>query len=247
VTCVIFLGVNLSDSRTAGVQTQPAPQPIVRLSAAEAVFNALRADIESGRAEVGAKLSSEASLAEQYGVSRSVIREALRSCNALGLTMTRTGRGTFVIANRVAHDLALGHYSARDLNEARPHIEVPAAGLAAVRRSPEELEHLRDIVQTMVAEDDPDAWVSLDASFHSAVARASGNRVFENVVTDIREALSHQSQTLNLVADRKRASDAEHRAILEAIENGSAEAASAAMADHLKAVRSALATILGAD
>lgn len=99
----------------------------------------------------------------------------------------------------------------------------------------------------MAAEDDPDAWVSLDASFHSAVARASGNRVFENVVTDIRESLSHQSQTLNLVADRKRGSDAEHRAILKAIENGSAEEASAAMAAHPKAVRSALATILGAD
>ena len=51
----------------------------------------ISADIESGRVAVGAKLSSEAALAQQYGVSRSVIREALRSCTALGLTMTRTG------------------------------------------------------------------------------------------------------------------------------------------------------------
>lgn len=236
-----FFTVNLSDTRTA------APRPIVRLNAAEAVFNALRSDIEAGLLEVGSKLPSEASLAEQYGVSRSVIREALRSCNALGLTVTRTGKGTFIIAQRVGSDLALGHYSARDLHEARPHIEVPAAGLAARRRSTEELDHLRDIVQAMAAEDDHDAWVSLDASFHSAVARASGNRVFASVVGDIREALTDQSQTLNLVADRKRASDEEHQRILEAIEKGSPEEASAAMAAHLTAVGQALTTILGSE
>lgn len=68
--------MNLSDSRTAGQQSGGAA-PLARLSAAEAVFNAIRGDIESGRAAVGAKLNSEAALAQQYGVSRSVIREAL--------------------------------------------------------------------------------------------------------------------------------------------------------------------------
>ncbi|MCU1511083.1 MAG: GntR family transcriptional regulator [Arthrobacter sp.] len=169
--------MNLSDSRTAG---QPASDagataPLQRLSAAEAVFNALRTDIESGLVEVGAKLSSETTLAQRYGVSRSVVREALRSCTALGLTVTKTGKGTFVVASQVAKDLVLGSYSARDLTEARPHIEVPAAGLAAQRRTAEELEGLRDIVAAMAAEDDPEAWVSLDSSFHAAIARASGN------------------------------------------------------------------------
>lgn len=78
-----------------------------------------------------------------------------------------------MVANKVANDLTLGQYSARDLNEARPHIEIPAAGLAAERRTEEELEHLKDIVQEMLNENDPEAWVNLDATFHSAVARAS--------------------------------------------------------------------------
>jgi len=229
--------MNLSDSRTAG-------QPLARLSAAEAVFNVLRADIESGKLEVGAKLSAEATLAQQYGVSRSVVREALRSCNALGLTMTKTGRGTFVVANRVAKDLVLGQYSALDLTEARPHIEVPAAGLAAERRTPEDLEILRGIMASMTAETDPEAWVALDSSFHAAIARASGNKVFESVVADIRDALAHQSETLNMVADRQYASDVEHRLILDAIEGGSAADASAAMAEHLRAVGEALDSIL---
>jgi DNA-binding FadR family transcriptional regulator len=229
--------VNLSDSRTAG-------QPLARLSAAEAVFNVLRADIESGKLGIGAKLSSEAALAQQYGVSRSVVREALRSCNALGLTMTKTGRGTFVVASRVAKDLVLGQYSALDLTEARPHIEVPAAGLAAERRTPEELEALRDIVAAMSTEDDPESWVSLDSSFHAAIARASHNKVFENVVGDIRDALAHQSETLNMVADRQHASDREHQRILAAIESGNAADARAAMQDHLHAVGLALESIL---
>ncbi|NUS35632.1 MAG: FadR family transcriptional regulator, partial [Pseudarthrobacter sp.] len=150
--------MNLSDSRTAG---QPAARPLARLSAAEAVFNAIRMDIESGAVPVGSKLSSEATLSQQYGVSRSVIREALRSCTALGLTITRTGKGTFVVASKVANDLTLGQYSARDLTEARPHIEVPAAGLAAQRRTPEELETLRDIVAAMSTETDPESWVAM--------------------------------------------------------------------------------------
>lgn len=229
--------MNLSDSWTAG-------QRIVRVSAAEAVFTSLRKAVEEGRLPVGTRLSSEAALAQQYGVSRSVIREALRSCASLGLTETRTGKGTFVVADRVGGDLALGQYSARELTEARPHIEVPAAGLAAQRRSDDELQLLRDIVASMSREEDPQAWVALDATFHAAIARISGNRVFEKVVADIRDAMASQSGTLNMVAGRKDDSDTEHREILTAIEQGSPEQASEAMSRHLAAVDAALDRVL---
>ncbi|MDQ4502143.1 FadR/GntR family transcriptional regulator [Sinomonas sp. ASV322] len=213
------------------------------MSAAEAVLAELRAEIESGGVPVGAKLPSESTLASRYGVSRSVVREALRSCAALGLTETHTGKGTFVVSGRVSGDLVLGRYSARDLTEARPHIEVPAAGLAATRRSEEDLATLKGILADMALEDDPATWVALDATFHGLIARASGNKVFESVVADLRDALSHQSETLNLVADRKSASDVEHRKILAAIEAGSSDAASTAMAEHLAAVNAALGTL----
>ncbi|MET3811953.1 DNA-binding FadR family transcriptional regulator [Arthrobacter sp. UYEF3] len=248
--------MNLSDSRTAGQPAESAAhsaavssgrglaRPLARLSAAEAVFNAIRTDIESGQVAVDGKLSSEATLAQQFGVSRSVIREALRSCTALGLTVTKTGKGTFVVANKVANDLTLGQYSARDLTEARPHIEVPAAGLAALRRSDEELETLRHVVEAMTTETDPESWVALDSSFHATIASASGNKVFASIVADIRGALAFQSETLNMVADRQQASDVEHQHILAAIEAGSAEDAGAAMAEHLRAVGAALDSIL---
>ncbi|PWF85881.1 FadR/GntR family transcriptional regulator [Kocuria rosea] len=216
-----------------------------RFSAAEAVFKDLLAQIREGRLAVGERLPSEAALAQGYGVSRSVIREALRSCAALGLTVSRTGKGTFVVSQRVAEDLALGAYSARDLHEARPHIEVPAAGLAARRRTEEDVRFLQDVVAAMAAEDDPQAWVELDASFHAAVARISHNRVFEKVIADIREALFHQSETLNVVAARQKRSDEEHLRIFHAIRDGAADEAEAAMQDHLAAVRGALGAITG--
>jgi DNA-binding FadR family transcriptional regulator len=238
--------VNLSDSPIPRQQDESGSvrRPLARLSAAEAVLADLRADIESGSVAVGTRLPSEAALAARYGVSRSVVREALRSCAALGLTETHTGRGTFVVAARASGDLVLGRYSARDLTEARPHIEVPAAALAAQRRSDEDIAALKGIIEDMAIEDDPGAWVALDAAFHALIARASGNRVFESVVAELREALAHQSETLNLVADdRQRASDAEHRAIVAAIEAGSAERAGTAMAEHLRAVDRALGTV----
>ena len=160
-----------------------------RTSAAEEVFNSIRQGIESGEIPIGSKLGSEASLAASFGVSRSVIREALRSSATLGLTKTETGRGTFVISATPANNLVLGNYSSTDIHEARPHIEVPAAGLAALRRTTDDLKKLQDIMEQMEAEDDHVAWVELDTEFHATIASASKNSVF----TKIAESSSLQS------------------------------------------------------
>jgi GntR family transcriptional regulator, transcriptional repressor for pyruvate dehydrogenase complex len=217
---------------------------VVRVGAAEAVFASLRTAIEGGKIPVGTRLDSETSLAKQYGVSRTMVREALRSCTALGLTTTHSGKGTFVIADRVAPDLKLGKYSARALVEARPHIEVPAAGLAALRRSNEDLEALREILQEMSDQDDLQQWVLLNTEFHATIARCSGNGVFESFLSDICDAMANQSNTLNLVADRRAESGEEHARILDAIEKGSVEDAREAMSLHLHGVECALSTIV---
>jgi GntR family transcriptional repressor for pyruvate dehydrogenase complex len=217
---------------------------VVRVGAAEAVFASLRSAIEGGKIPVGTRLDSETSLAKQYGVSRTMVREALRSCTALGLTATHTGKGTFVISDRVAPDLKLGKYSARALVEARPHIEVPAAGLAAERRSYEDVEALREILQEMSRADDLQQWVLLNTEFHATIARCSGNGVFEQFLSDIVDAMANQSNTLNLVADRRAESGEEHARIFEAIETGSVEGAREAMTQHLHGVECALSTII---
>lgn len=217
----------------------------MRRNAAESVFDDLCAAIESGELPIGVKLPPEAALAERYGVSRSVIREALRSCQTLGLTATRTGSGTIVVSSHasVPH---YGKFSARDLIEARPYIEVPAAGWAARRRTETQLAHLTGLVDEMHGETDPVRWVKLDSQFHLGIARASGNEVFATVVAAIRDALSEQSRLLNASISRRRAaSNLEHRKILDAIASGDFADASDSMRQHLDKVEDAVNKLAG--
>ncbi|MEJ5022205.1 FadR/GntR family transcriptional regulator [Ochrobactrum vermis] len=222
-------------------------RPITRKNAAEVVFDDIRSAITSGRLAVGTRLPSEAQLAGRFGVSRPIVREALRSLQTLGLTQTRTGSGTYVLNVSPASELSYGGYSARDLIEARPFIEVPAAGWAALRRNAGQLTHLLELCDKMDRQTDPQKWELLDSEFHCAIAEASGNTVFTKIVADAREALIQQSELVNLMSGRREASNDEHRRIVEAIEAGSEAEARAAMEAHLSKVKTAVTTIIGKD
>ncbi|MFQ0812803.1 GntR family transcriptional regulator [Brucella anthropi] len=221
--------------------------PIPRKNAAEVVFDDIRSAITTGRLAVGTRLPSEAQLAGRFGVSRPIVREALRSLQTLGLTQTRTGSGTYVLNTSPARELNYGGYSARDLIEARPFIEVPAAGWAALRRSAGQLAHLLELCDKMDRQTDPQKWELLDSEFHCAIAEASGNTVFAKIVADAREALIQQSELVNLMSGRREASNTEHRRIVKAIEAGSQADARAAMEAHLSEVKTAVTSIIGKD
>jgi len=226
--------VNQSDSWTT------SPPQFARVSAAEAVLADLRGAIERGELAVGQRLPSEAALGARYGVSRAVVREALRSCETLGLTRTRTGSGTYVVADHVPAALTVGTYSSQDLLEARPHVEIPIAGLAAARRTSVQRDELRRLAGNMDAETDAARWVRIDAAFHTAIARISGNQVFVALQATMAAALARQSETLNLIAHRRVAANREHAAIVAAIDAGSPDQAEAAMSAHLAQVRQAV-------
>ncbi|WAL63234.1 FadR/GntR family transcriptional regulator [Amycolatopsis cynarae] len=230
--------MNLSDRQTA--------EPVIRrVGAGEAVLAHLRGAIERGDYAVGARLPSEADLGREFDVSRSVVREALRALQALGLTVSRSGKGTFVVASEPSGSLRFGSYSARDLIEVRRHVEVPAAGYAARRHGPGDVDVLTGLLQRMDRETDNRAWVALDSLFHIAVATASGNPVFGKVIEEIRDALARQSGFLNELGGRRKSSDAEHRRIADAIIAGSPEAATRAMTDHLDRVAHTLGELVG--
>jgi DNA-binding FadR family transcriptional regulator len=231
--------MNLSDRMTGG-------QPIRRVSAMEAVLAHLRRSIERGEYALGAKLPSEAVLSRDLEVSRSVVRESLRGLQALGLTDSRNGKGTFVVSDQAADSPMFGQYSARDLLEVRRHVEVPAAGFAATRHTAEDLDGLTDLLERMESETDGTVWVALDSLFHIAVARASGNPVFGRFIEEIRDALATQSAFVDkLGRDRRAASNVEHRRIVDAIASGSSGAARDAMAEHLEHVGEVIVDIVG--
>lgn len=213
------------------------------MSAVEAVFGHLRGAIEHGEYAVGDRLPSEAELCRTLEVSRPVLREALRALEAIGLTVSKTGKGTFVVATTVEGP-TFGDYAAGDLLEVRRHVEIPVAGYAALRRTPEDLDRLAHLLERMERESDTTAWVALDTVFHLAVAEASRNPVFRRVIEEIRDALARQSAFLNELGDRREQSNCEHRAIVEALVDGSEPDAVEAMAHHLRRVEATLTDIL---
>lgn len=177
-------------------------------------------------------------------MSRPVLREALRALQTMGLTVSRTGKGTFVISNGAVADPTFGDYVASDLLEVRRHVEIPVAGYAAVRRTTEDLDHLHHLLERMEQETDTTAWVAMDSLFHLAIAQAARNPVFRRVIEEIRDALARQSAFLNELGGRREQSNREHRAIVEALVDRSEHDAVEAMTHHLARVESTLTTIV---
>ncbi|MFC9156721.1 FadR/GntR family transcriptional regulator [Streptomyces bauhiniae] len=209
----------------------------------EAVLGHLRGAIERGEYAIGDKLPSEAELCRTLAVSRPVVREALRALHTMGLTVSRTGKGTFVVADAV-EDPTFGDYAASDLLEVRRHVEVPVAGYAARRRTPEDLDRLTRLLDRMERETDTAAWVAMDTLFHLAVAEAAHNPVFRKVIEEIRDALARQSAFLTELGGRREHSDREHRALVDALVAGSEDDAVAAMTHHLDRVATTLTRIV---
>ncbi|MFY1679679.1 MULTISPECIES: FadR/GntR family transcriptional regulator [unclassified Streptomyces] len=209
----------------------------------ESALAHLRGSIERGEYGVGDRLPSEAELCRGLAVSRPVLREALRALQTLGLTVSRTGSGTYVVADAVA-DPTFGDYAASDLMEVRRHVEVPVAGYAAERRTGEQLDGLSRLLDRMEREYDTVTWAALDTRFHLTVAEAARNPVFRRVVEEIRDALARQSAFLDGLDGRRAQADREHRAVLFALADRSPRDARHAMNHHLDRVEQTLARVV---
>lgn len=205
------------------------PNRIMR--AVDVVSEALRERITTGALALGERLPPEARLAEEFGVGRAVIREALRSLNALGLVETKNGVGTRVVAT--ASDLLpVGDYSARDMYEVRLHVEVPATGYAATRM--QQFGELEELCRQMESTDDPQLWGNLNKAFHLAIVRGSGNAAFLAMLSALMPTFDIQERLLKTRSKRLSEADEEHRAILAALKSGSPEEAEEAARIHVR-------------
>lgn len=211
---------------------------IARTSAAEAVREQLLALIQGGELTVGDKLPSEHDLAGSFGVSRPVVREALGALRAAGVVESRSGSGTYVTAVDPTPSALrlLGRYSLQDLFEVRMHLEVPGAGLAAERRTNDQLAALWEIVRRHETETDPVAWIEDDLRFHVLLADATANALQAHLVREIRGLQHEQNVVAAQMAESLTAPLEEHTAIVRAVERRDAGAARAAMAAHLQAI-----------
>jgi GntR family transcriptional regulator, transcriptional repressor for pyruvate dehydrogenase complex len=206
---------------------------IERRSAAQAVCDQVIALIDSGELEVGDRLPPEKELGRSLGVSRPVVREALERLRVLGLVVSHAGRGSFVASRGLRGPMLLQRYSAGHLHEVRSLLEVPGAGIAALRRNEADLDTLGATVADLSACEDPAEWVRLDAVFHLRLAEATHNEVQVLLVRYLRDLLVEQSIAVSRVPGRIARANNEHAAVHEAVIAGNRSGAEEAMARHL--------------
>lgn len=210
------------------------------------VRDALRAQITRGTYKPGDRLPSESRLTGEFGVSRTVIREAVAALRSDGLVEPRQGAGVFVLAPQPSEglpfrDLDLARVSSLiEMLELRTAVEGDSAGLAALRRSPAQEEKILeafDAFRARAAAGEPTA--DTDFAFHMAIAEAANNPRFGEFLQMLgptlipRRAVTSGGEATLPPADRARLV-AEHEAIVSAIQDGDEERARAAMRLHLK-------------
>lgn len=200
--------------------------------------------IVSGAWPPGTMLPPEGELAQQLGVSRTVIRECVRVLASRGMLDVRQGRGTSVTQPavwNVSEPLALLVRADRSellrWLEVRTILEVESAALAAQRLTDEDRAHLRAALQRLETEpSDPDAYLAADIDFHLAIAQATQNPALVRLLQPVVQPLREELQETALLAQARRHAAREHRAIATAILSGDAQAARQAMAAHLRRV-----------
>jgi len=205
------------------------------------VADLLLETILTRRLQPGDRLPSERELGEQFGVSRTVIREAVRALAAKGVIDVRTGSGLRVAAvdaAAVSESMSLylrgGSLDYGRVHEVRKLLEVEIAGLAAERASEEDIASINAIRRQMeeAMDGDVEAAARLDVEFHRAIARSTDNALYLLLLDSIGEALL-EIRRGNLQSGAGAKTLSSHRQIFEAIANHDREGARSAMAAHL--------------
>jgi GntR family transcriptional regulator, transcriptional repressor for pyruvate dehydrogenase complex len=223
----------------------------VRPPAYQLLADELRAEITSGRLQPGERLPPEPELCVKSGVSRSTVREALRLLASQHLIVTTRGvtGGSFVahpdaeqLAEALSTGLSLLNSSAEvgfaDLLELRRALEIPAAGLAAERRTDAHLVELRGALFDPDL-DELDTMLAAHTAFHSAVASATGNPLFELVTRPLYHVSYGEEVVGSLPDGYWEHIDADHRELLTCIRNQERDAAITVGRRHLDYLASA--------
>lgn len=212
------------------------------------VVTSLSERIRNGEFRVGDKLPTESELMEAFGVSRTVIREAISRLQAAGLVETRHGIGTFLLKPQSEHQLRIHTESILTMLdvlavlELRISLETEAAGLAAMRRTDAHVQQLKQILREFTENAHTKRTgnaVSPDIAFHLLIATATGNRYFHDILKQLGRTMIPRTRVDSAaLAERDRTGyldrvHVEHEDIYNAIVRMDADAARAAMRTHL--------------
>jgi GntR family transcriptional repressor for pyruvate dehydrogenase complex len=210
----------------------------------EEVVGQLHRLIDEGKLKAGDRLPSERELAETFRVSRSSVREAIKTLEREGLVVARPGSGTFIAAVDVeslvaplASLLSRGKDALIDLFEMRRLVEPGIAALAAERATPADIVRLKEICAAQEQQIKHQASaVESDAAFHLTIGQATHNAALQRLVAAIVEILKPMREQALQTPGRAQKSLASHREILIAIERHDPALAQQAMQRHIEAV-----------
>lgn len=243
------------------VDVQPNAADLIRVverevTLAQHVGAELEALIVQGRFRLGARLPAERELAERFGVSRTVIREAVRTVVAKGLLEVRAGSGTIVCtpsSKTVSDSMSLflsmsGTLAPPKVVEVRRILEVEIAGLAATRRMDDDLRRIETILGTAEERlDDPETYIETDVAFHAALAQATQNELFSVLLDSIVSVMVHvRVLGLKVPGTPRRALDY-HLDIYRGVAARDAERAREAMNRHMDEAAATMNQALAAE
>lgn len=205
------------------------------------VADQLRELIRKGTPAAGERLPSERDLAEQFGVGRPTIREAMIALEIAGLVQIRSGSGVYVV-KRPGKSLPVANDPGPfEILEARLLIEAETCALAAEHISPAQLAELEALLQEMAQENQQESVTeAADEKFHSVIAEAAGNSALFATVRWLWQ-LRNESEISTYFHQRVRQEGSrpiieDHRRVLTALTQGNAGAARNAMRKHLQRV-----------
>ena len=211
----------------------------------EQIVQQVEDSILKGQLKPGDQLPAERELAQRFGVSRTAVREAVKTLREKGLVEAYSGRGTFVTngtsqAIRQSLDLMIRinkQEGSAHLAELRLVLEPEIAGLAAERIEEQLLSTMREAVVVMDRNlRDPDGYVEADLDFHLALAEAAANPLILSLLDSIVGLLREQRSRIFNVKNGPERGQFHHKRILAAVESRDSEAARDAMRAHLKQV-----------
>ncbi|KGP73275.1 FadR/GntR family transcriptional regulator [Pontibacillus yanchengensis] len=212
------------------------------------VFDRIKEMIQQEKMKPGDKLPTEKQLSEMFGVSRTPVREALSVLEASGLTTSKQGGGSVIQATSLSNLMEETQFEFVDpeevlnLLETRIILETEAARLAAERRTPEELDEIKQNLDAIrLSQDENQIGYKEDIAFHNAIVKASHNPILNQTiegVTNLYEKAIRFSLMKNMGISEKRAQVlSEHERIYAAISQGNGPKAKEEMQNHLSNAR----------
>jgi GntR family transcriptional repressor for pyruvate dehydrogenase complex len=221
--------------------------PVRTENVADKMVDQILSRIQSGELSAGDRLPGERLLAEQFGVSRVPVREALRTLKAMGILEVHPGVGAIItgdVIGALANDIWMRWLSEHQeqlisVLEVREAMDAKVAALAAERATPAQIQELRELVDRMeqaVAVGDVNALERNDRDFHTLIARISGNELFVRLEDALNQVITLDRRATFRLPGRQKESLGEHRAILEAIAAGESRTSAQLASSHLQSV-----------